>query len=118
MGGDIRRSVQKQEMGGKSGNLCGIERGRSYFTLGGITDEGNGGMDTTQGHKLEGGSQKAGRDVPELPTPTPRIQLREQGLGEWIVQIEEDEQQRFKPPTQRGAREHQQEIQEKRRYLS
>jgi hypothetical protein len=46
-----------------------------------------------------------------------RVEFREQNLGQWIREIEEDERRRMESPTERRTRERRQEIQANRRYL-
>jgi hypothetical protein len=48
---------------------------------------------------------------------TPRIQRREQTLGQWIVQIEERERQRMETSMERRTREWRQEIRDHRHSL-
>jgi hypothetical protein len=47
----------------------------------------------------------------------PRVQVREQTLGQWIVQIEADKRQRIETPTERRTRERRQEIRDHRHFL-
>jgi hypothetical protein len=45
---------------------------------------------------------------------TQEMELREQNLRQWIVQIEDDERQRMETPTERRTRERRQEIRDHR----
>jgi hypothetical protein len=47
----------------------------------------------------------------------PNVELREQNLGQWIAQIEEDERQRMETPTERRTRERRQDIRDHRHFL-
>jgi hypothetical protein len=47
----------------------------------------------------------------------PRVQMREQAMGQWITQIEEDERQPMETPTERSTRERRQEIRDHRHFL-
>jgi hypothetical protein len=47
----------------------------------------------------------------------PSVELREQGLGKWMAQIEEDERQRMETPSEKRTRERRQEIGDHRHFL-
>jgi hypothetical protein len=51
------------------------------------------------------------------PAPLPSIKVKEQTIGYWLVQVEQDEKHQTETPVERRARESRQEIKDHRRLL-